>query len=110
MIPPGQTRGYAVTMRMSRICPTSPGSGAKSAGGAWERAATPHTSVTDRRCSRVLGRIFGDRMQSSGDRAGHKMGNGVLLSNLLALWQPTYRCDWTRDSARETRWTRQATL
>src|SRR5260370_41049459 len=107
MIPPGQTRGYAVTMRMSRICPTRPGSGAKSAGGAWEQAATPHTSVTDRRRSSALGGVGGDRMQSSGDRAAHKMGNGFALSNLLADWQPTYRCNWPRDRAGETEWRRQ---
>src|SRR5881398_3037296 len=37
---PGQARGCVVTMRMSRICATSPGSGAKSAGGLWEQAVT----------------------------------------------------------------------
>src|SRR5881396_2535064 len=37
---PGQARGCVVTMRMSRTCATSPGSGAKSAGGLWEQAVT----------------------------------------------------------------------
>src|SRR5437773_1037925 len=35
MVEPGQARAYAVTIRMSRICPTRPGSGAAVA--AWGR-------------------------------------------------------------------------
>src|SRR5439155_16521184 len=48
---PRQARAELVTIRMSLICATRPGSGAKSAGGAWEQPKSVKAkTVTERRC------------------------------------------------------------
>src|SRR6266511_3701145 len=66
MTAPGQARAYCVTMRMSRICPTSPGSGAKSAGGAWEH---PNTNIVKRRRGGTLHVVVVGFMDSPPSRA-----------------------------------------